>query len=84
MDNWHYQDPNYAISHGIIVILRHIIVWHIHLGHDIFRLMVGQLTKHPYSIYEEYKKNNIPLITEEGTITTMHEFMCSYLMRMGG
>uniref|UniRef100_A0A915HU15 Uncharacterized protein n=1 Tax=Romanomermis culicivorax TaxID=13658 RepID=A0A915HU15_ROMCU len=84
MDNWHYPDPNYTVSHGIRVILRHIIMWHIHLCHDIFRLMVGQLTKHPYFIYREYKKNNIQLITEEGTIAIVHGFMCGYLTRMRG
>uniref|UniRef100_A0A915J441 Uncharacterized protein n=1 Tax=Romanomermis culicivorax TaxID=13658 RepID=A0A915J441_ROMCU len=46
--------------------------------------MVGQLTKHPYSIYKECKKHNIQLITEDGTMAFVHEFMCGYLRMTRG
>uniref|UniRef100_A0A915HG10 Uncharacterized protein n=1 Tax=Romanomermis culicivorax TaxID=13658 RepID=A0A915HG10_ROMCU len=71
------------VSTYVAVISRDIVVWHLHLRQDIFQLMVGQLTKKPYFIQEEYKKHNIRLITEDGKIATAHEFMCGYLTTRG-
>uniref|UniRef100_A0A915JY80 Uncharacterized protein n=1 Tax=Romanomermis culicivorax TaxID=13658 RepID=A0A915JY80_ROMCU len=60
-------------------ISRHIIVWHIHLRHNIW--LVGQLTKELYSIYQKYRDNNIRLITEECMIVM---FGVSKIVRIDG
>uniref|UniRef100_A0A915KY09 DNA2/NAM7 helicase-like C-terminal domain-containing protein n=1 Tax=Romanomermis culicivorax TaxID=13658 RepID=A0A915KY09_ROMCU len=63
-----------------LVLGRHPVLIHLHIPHNIFRILVRPLSKLPYSMYEYYHKNNITFISENAKTAQMFEFMCSYIM----
>uniref|UniRef100_A0A915KPS5 Uncharacterized protein n=1 Tax=Romanomermis culicivorax TaxID=13658 RepID=A0A915KPS5_ROMCU len=79
MDNLHYRDANYGEKFGLKVLGHHRVLIHLHICHDIFRILVGPLSKSPYSMYEYYRQNNIAFISENAKTAQMFEFICGYI-----
>uniref|UniRef100_A0A915IRH7 DNA2/NAM7 helicase-like C-terminal domain-containing protein n=1 Tax=Romanomermis culicivorax TaxID=13658 RepID=A0A915IRH7_ROMCU len=79
MDNLHYHHPEYAEKFGLKVHSRHRVLIHLHICQDVFRLLVGPLSRPPDSLYSHYCKNNIAFISEDVKRAQMFEFMCGYI-----